>query len=619
VCTTLQNQGLLDLTQIAIGKRTGVRRICRMYVWISAHKPTLLSQLQILYMYKSPQEREQFWKRASKPAPKYNGNDIVYEKWPVPGKKPGKLLDYPHLPDRIGTNEYWWVFEAWRRLDPRITNRRDAMMVSWTLQGEGLKKSNERKRVHIYASLNARDKPSGNSEGVLAKDKPASKTQAKKKTIKPSDMVTPLMTDAQKAANTTRGLTPGLINKDLGEVPGNRVPWPDKSKLAGHHHVKKSRRAGRSKGIGSRGGQARQSQGLSTQQPLDVEDSATLEVDEVSLLVHFHEDFFDLEALQDTVSDDGTELASEQSSESTELEEASGEESLEHSDAPSGDQTDEDSQAEAEMPPKNLRLWVQPAPPQALQGITASHGAVPSRGEPSWSYSVPPRAEMEPNYDNDGSNLGSFLSNVPALDLATQSHSTAPLPSAHGFNGTQRQASSHQNRLAFPLMNVGPTHPFYIPPRGTNAASDQTSCALNPQAAAFVPQEAQTMDYRTVSPAAGVPYQQASSTNTFDHGNGNEQVAATAGPPTTISAPMPPRITDHVRLTCPDDLTPSRWADFLEFCVTHGIGRQHHSLNQPAPEASNQTSSRGHQNYDGQPEWTTQDEQDEEWGRSFRQ
>ncbi|KAL8878072.1 MAG: hypothetical protein Q9192_008530, partial [Flavoplaca navasiana] len=231
-----------------------------------------------------------------------------------------------------------------------------------------------------------------------------------------------------------------------------------------------------------------------------------------------------------------------------------------------------------------------------------------------------------PNYDNDGSNLGSFLSNVPALDLATQSHSTAPLPSAHDFSSTQRQASSHQKRLAFPLMNVGPTHPFYIPPRGTNAAPDQTSCALNQQPAAFVPRQAQIMDYRNVSPAAGAPYQQGPINNSFGNGNGNgngnQQAAATAGPPTTISAPIPPRITDHVRLTCPDELTPSRWADFLEFCVTHGIGRRDHSPNQPAPNTnrtSNQTSSRGHQNYDGQPEWTTQDEQDEAWERSFRQ
>ncbi|KAL8889240.1 MAG: hypothetical protein Q9215_003442 [Flavoplaca cf. flavocitrina] len=490
-------------------------------------------------------------------------------------------------------------------------------MVSWTLQREGLKKSNERKRVHDYASLNAGEELSGKSEGVLAKGKSATKAQAKKKTIKPSDMVTPLMTDAQKAANTTRGLTPGLINKDIGEVPGNRIPWPEQSKLAGHHHVKKPRRAARSKGIGSRDGQARQSQGPSTQQPVGVEDSATLEVDE------------------DTVSDDGTELASEQLSESFGSEEASGEELSENSDAQSGDQTDEESQSEAQMPPKNLRLWVQPTPPQAPQGINPSHRALASRGEPSWSYSIPPHAEMQPNYDNDGSNLGSFLSNVPALDLATQSHSTAPLPSAHGFNGTQRQASSHQKRLAFPSMVVEPTHPFYIPPRGTNAASDQISCALNPQADAFVPRQAQTMDYGTVSPAAGAPYQQAPINNSFGNGNGNDNqqaaaaaaaaATATAETPTASSAQIPPRITDHVRLTCPDHLTPSRWAEFLEFCVTHGIGRQSRSPNQPAPSetntnrTSNQTSSRGHQDYDGQTEWNTQDEQDEAWERSLRQ
>ena len=496
------------------------------------------------------------------------------------------------------------------------------MMVSWTLQREGLMKSNERKRVHDYASLNAGDKPSGNSEGVLAKDKPASKTQAKKKTIKPSDMVTPLMTDAQKAANTTRGLTPGLINKDLGEVPGNRVPWPEQSKLAGHHHVKKPGRAPRGKGIGSRDGQARQSQGPSSQQPRGVGDSAPSEVDEVSPLFPVREDFLDLQALQDTVSDDGTELASEQFSESFGSEEASGEESHEHSDAQSGDQTDEDSQSEAEMPPKNLRLWVQPPPPQAHPGITASHRVLASRGEPSWSYSIPPHAAKEPNYDNDGSNLGSFLSNVPALDLASQSHSTAPLTSAHGFNGTQRQASSHQKRLAFPSMVVDPTHPFYIPPHVTNAASDQIPCALNPQAAAFVPGQRQTMDYRTVSPAAGASYQQASSTNILGNGNGMQQAAATAGPPTASSSPIPPRITDHVRLTCPDGLTPSRWADFLEFCVTHGIGRQHRSPNQPASSeaninrTSNQTLSRGLEHYGGE---TVGDEEDEAWERTFRQ
>lgn len=34
--------------------------------------------------------------------------------------KPQPLLDFKHLPDRVGTREFWWVFEAWRRYDPRI-------------------------------------------------------------------------------------------------------------------------------------------------------------------------------------------------------------------------------------------------------------------------------------------------------------------------------------------------------------------------------------------------------------------------------------------------------------------------------------------------------------------
>lgn len=484
-------------------------------------------------------------------------------------------------------------------------NRTNAMMVSWTLQREGLRKSNERKRVHEYASLNAGDKPSGKSGGVLAKDGPATKTKAKKKTIKPSDMVTPLMTDAQKAANTTRGLTPGLINKDLGEVPGNRVPWPDKSKLAGHHHAKKSQRAPRKKGIGSRriDREARQSQGPSTQQPLDVGDSAILEGDQVSPLAHFYKEFVDLQTLQDTVSDDGTELASEQFSESTGLEEASGEESLEHGDAPSGDQTDEDSQSEAEMPHKNLRLWVQPAPPHAPRGITASHRTVASRGEPSWSYSIPPRAEMEPDNDNDWHMPGNFLSNAPARDLATQPHFPPPSQASHASSSTHHQTSSHQKRLAFPGTINDPAHPLYIPPFPVQAAAKE----------------------QTVIPTAVAAHQQAPMNNNLGNGNGNQQASATAGPPTASSAQIPPRITDHVRLTCPDNLTPSRWAEFLEFCVIHGIGRRDQSPDQLAPSEANtnrtsdQTLSRGLENQDGQAEWTVQDEQDEEWERSLRQ
>ncbi|KAL8854092.1 MAG: hypothetical protein Q9221_001012 [Calogaya cf. arnoldii] len=77
----------------------------------------------ILYVYKSPQRREDFYDSCQPKAAKEKldaQGRIMMEEWPEPGKGPRPLLDYPHLPDRIGTNEWWWVLEAWRRYDPRI-------------------------------------------------------------------------------------------------------------------------------------------------------------------------------------------------------------------------------------------------------------------------------------------------------------------------------------------------------------------------------------------------------------------------------------------------------------------------------------------------------------------
>ncbi|KAL8926112.1 MAG: hypothetical protein Q9172_001899 [Xanthocarpia lactea] len=482
-------------------------------------------------MYKSPEEREKFRRNTPKPGPKYNGLDILYEKWPRPGKKPRKLLDYPHLPDQIGTNEYWWVLEAWKRLDPRITYLHETTRAESNISQQhgsetGFQESQRRYDGKLEAAkgrsqeIERVEETEAGEEG-LAKVKATKKTKARKKTIKPSDMVTPLMTEAQKAANTTRGLTPGLINKDLGEVPGNRVPWPEQSKLAGHHHTNRSRRARRSKGDHSRriDTQAMQSQGVSRRQPLGVEENATVEVDE----------------------------------------------------------TDDDTQAGSESPPSiNLRLWVQPKASKA-RAKTVHRGAIASRGDPSSSNSIPPHAQREPDHDNDYYSPGNVLSDAPALDLATQPQLPAPLQSAYAFNSTKRQTPSHQMRLAFPGSVDDPAHPLYIPPYPLKAVAKvpgQGSNRLNPQADVFVPKQAQTIEYDMVAPAADTAYQQAPNTKVFGSYNGNEQAPAAAASPTTPSAPIPPRVTDHVRYTCPDELTPSRWADFLAFCVNHGIGRQ---------------------------------------------
>ncbi|CAL8582235.1 hypothetical protein XPA_007903 [Xanthoria parietina] len=250
----------------------------------------------ILYVYKSPEERDKFFKKAERrPVPKYIGNDVMYEKWPMEGKDPRILLDFPHLPDQVGTNEWWWVFEAWRRLDPRITwkdihmrqygpnrkahwntiqklvsrNRSPAMMVTWPQQRDGLKTSNEKRRVHDYDSLDLHRssiKTTSPRSSLLrlnqrAKVKPRLQRHPrprKQRTIKNVDWVTPLMTDAQKEANTTRGLTPGLIDKALGDVPENRVPWPGQLKRAGKHRPKRARAVPRSgeQSLGVEGGAA---------------------------------------------------------------------------------------------------------------------------------------------------------------------------------------------------------------------------------------------------------------------------------------------------------------------------------------------------------------------------
>ncbi|KAI4220926.1 MAG: hypothetical protein L6R36_007263 [Xanthoria steineri] len=78
----------------------------------------------ILYVYMSPQRREDFYDscrpKTAEEKRDAHGN-TMYEQWPVPGSSPRKLLNYPHLPDQIGTREWWFVLEAWRRYDPRIT------------------------------------------------------------------------------------------------------------------------------------------------------------------------------------------------------------------------------------------------------------------------------------------------------------------------------------------------------------------------------------------------------------------------------------------------------------------------------------------------------------------
>ncbi|KAL8993029.1 MAG: hypothetical protein Q9169_006650 [Polycauliona sp. 2 TL-2023] len=221
----------------------------------------------IIYVYKPPQERTDYYRglaiKSAPPLRAPNGQ-IRYEEWPAPGTRPRPLLDYPHLPDRIGTNEWPWVFEAWRRYDHRIAwqditmrqygpnrragentvqqlvgrNRKTAKLLSWTRLSQ--KTDNKDGEDELPASNEGANDLQGEepNEPQAGQSKSAKAKTARKYT----DKVAPLLSAQQIANNTTRGLTPGLIDPTLGEEPGNRIPWPPQVARAGKHKAKKTGR-----------------------------------------------------------------------------------------------------------------------------------------------------------------------------------------------------------------------------------------------------------------------------------------------------------------------------------------------------------------------------------------
>ncbi|KAI4260953.1 MAG: hypothetical protein L6R42_003840 [Xanthoria sp. 1 TBL-2021] len=593
--------------------------------WSPENMPDVSVWEEILYMYMAPKERDDFYKEfPRRPAPKYIGNDVVLEKWPVPGTAPRQLLDFPHLPDQIGTNEWWWMFEAWRRLDPRITwkdihmrqygpnrkahsntiqklvsrNRSTAMMVTWPQQRQCLKTSNEKRRVHEYDPLDPKDKPQARSQekikdnpkgkahgetrgksrgrargGSHAKSQETTKTNSKgkKKTIKNIDLVTPLMTDAQKEANTTRGLTPGLINKDLGDIPGNRVPWPKQLRRAGRHKPNRPAGAPRSR---SNDSQATKSQGPSREQSLGFEGGAASDMDN--------------ETISDNETDSGEDQSFESSEDNGELQEASTEQTHlargglsadtgAHSGSPFS--RSYGSQTGVGLPHLgDVQVGGQFMPFQALGG-TVPHEAITSRGHTLGPYSPSLRTVVQPDV-----NEGSYLpdNSGPRLrDLNTTTYPHFPAPSQGGnpLHAIQRHPDDYHTTQNTPATTDNPAHALYIPPYTARAPStapvQRPPTTLNPQAPPFVPSQTHTSDYHNgnhkAPPASANQQAQNMNRNTAHNGHYHPP------PP----APSTTRITDLIRLTCPDDLTPDRWAQFLDFCLAHGIGQQTPS-HQPA-------------------------------------
>ncbi|MCJ1412795.1 hypothetical protein MMC19_006894 [Ptychographa xylographoides] len=154
-------------------------------------------------------EPTQAWKlfaNSARPAKKRSANGgILYEREPEPGKSRRALLDFKALPDRIGTNEKFF----WRRIDGRIrwvdiTMRMDQINrpTANALNMSGVRVWRPALSLlawHMRGTVHGRDR---HRNAIFAK-----------------------LTTAQIAANTTRGLTPGLIDPAQGEA-GGRIPWP---------------------------------------------------------------------------------------------------------------------------------------------------------------------------------------------------------------------------------------------------------------------------------------------------------------------------------------------------------------------------------------------------------
>ena len=122
--------------------------------------------------------------------------------------KPLRVL--PVLPDRISSDVEEWRCEAWQRLDSRIklSDITDRMHPRFRIPKNTLQQRNGRFRTQF----NMIAWHSGNKKSMFLEQQLEEKLRA---------------SGIDPALNSTRGLTPGLINPALGEA-GGRIPLPGK-------------------------------------------------------------------------------------------------------------------------------------------------------------------------------------------------------------------------------------------------------------------------------------------------------------------------------------------------------------------------------------------------------
>ncbi|KAL8671823.1 MAG: hypothetical protein Q9168_003683 [Polycauliona sp. 1 TL-2023] len=535
----------------------------------------------ILYVYKCPAERTEFHKSVGRKAnPKKNGGQIVYEQWPKLGKRPRALLDYPLLPDRIGTQESWWVYEAWRRLDPRISwndihmrqygpnrgkepntlqrfvgrNRRDAFMIRWTEQFPGLKSSNEKRRKNEYEPLDSEGKPlpKTSMKGKKRNSPTLSQSPTEKGTIKGIDIVTPRMSDAQKAANTTRGLTPGLIDPSKPDTPDNRIPWPEQNKRAGVPRPKSTH------------GGKRQDAGEELTKNDEAEMSST-----------------------DDEGEDGFEWY--ESSEESEYygdpqEESSGQSPVHPTGMTAAHPTGTFQGSPSygphpgmQFPPfGNFQTGNQIDAFQALEPIPPI-GSFALGGPNSWSDPSTQQTGAHLGFEEDmyGPETYQYQVQQPVLDMSAFPHFPPPQQTTDAWIPSQPMANT-------PVSINDPSHPYHIPPRAPRTLSTMPTqggvAALNPRAPSFVPHHTPLLTHHLNHPApaatnASPPHPSTNRPRTHTSSLVSQHTPLTPTVPIPQPAPSEARVPIEVRRTCPDNMTPARWQEFLDYCLAHGIGR----------------------------------------------
>ncbi|KAI9700255.1 MAG: hypothetical protein M1836_002269 [Candelina mexicana] len=163
----------------------------------------------IMYRWKPTDQDKVVWKY-QRPAQKRdaNGNLMWDPKYPQDDKTGRRICDFDILPERIGTAEQEWYFEAIRRLDQRI-EWRDILARMQPDHRPGANALNMRglrfRQKYCMSCWDPRGRFSASKEG--------------------EDIIHRLNRQ-QIDNNTTRGTTPGLIDPALGEAPSNRIATP---------------------------------------------------------------------------------------------------------------------------------------------------------------------------------------------------------------------------------------------------------------------------------------------------------------------------------------------------------------------------------------------------------